>query len=114
MRLFSKKTKNDFTEKMKKNAHLSTILVGWQNGLHIRKERPIFDLGLSWFVFVTLETSCINNISKKPLGRWNDYLTVSKIAIYSIPTCFADFDGFMSFFSKFQKYKSRKISMQYF
>ena len=51
-----------FYEKMKKKAHLSSVLLGWQNGLHIRKERPIFDLGLSWFVFVTLETSCINKI----------------------------------------------------
>eukprot|EP00493_Phyllostaurus_siculus_P021013 UN21338 len=49
-----------FFRKNEKKAHLSSILVGWQNGLHIRKERPIFDLGLSWFVFVTLETSCIN------------------------------------------------------
>ena len=70
MRLFSKNF--GFYDKMKKKAHLSLILLGWQNGLHIRKERPIFDLGLSWFVFVTLETSCIKNISKKPLGRWND------------------------------------------
>ena len=61
-----------FLRKNEKKAHLSSVLLGWQNGLHIRKERPIFDLGLSWFVFVTFETNCINNISKEPLGRWND------------------------------------------
>ena len=61
-----------FPRKNEKKAHLSSVLVGWQNGLHIRKERPIFDLGLSWFVFVTLETSCINKWLKKPLGRWNE------------------------------------------
>ena len=60
-----------FLRQNEKKAHLSSILLGWQNGLHIRKELPIFDLGLSWFVCVTLETSCINNISKEPLGRWN-------------------------------------------
>ena len=63
--------KNLIFPKKWKKAHLSTVLVGWQNGLHIRKARPIFDLGLSWFIFVTLETSCTNNISKKPLERWN-------------------------------------------
>ena len=63
-----------FLRKNEKKAHLSSVLLGWQNGLHIRKERPIFDLGLSWCVFVTLETSCINNISKEPLGRWNESL----------------------------------------
>ena len=71
MRLFFKKVW--FLRQNEKKAHLSSVLLGWQNGLHIRKELPIFDLGLSWFVFVTLETSCINNISKKPLGRWNGF-----------------------------------------
>ena len=63
--------KNWFVRKNEKKAHLSSVLVGLQNGLRIRKERPIFDLGLSWFAFVTLETSCINKWLNKPLGRWN-------------------------------------------
>ena len=53
-----------FTKKWKKGAFKLNFgrMTKWTS---YSKERPIFDLGLSWFVFVTLETSCINNISKK-------------------------------------------------
>ena len=51
-----------------KKAHLRPVLVGSKNGLDIRKERPIFDLGLICFVLVTLETDCRAILPKEPLG----------------------------------------------
>ena len=59
-----------------KKAHLRPVLVGSKNRLDIRKERPIFDLELTWFVLVTLETDCRAILLKKPLGPWdgNDVL----------------------------------------
>ena len=51
-----------------KKARLSALFVGSIFRLHIRKERPILHMWLTWFVFITLKTTSIKKKPKEPLS----------------------------------------------
>ena len=61
-----------FSEKKWKKCAFNLGFGRMSNGLHIWKERPIFNLELSWFIFATLQTSCKNKWPNEPHGRWNE------------------------------------------
>ena len=60
-----KNRKSIFFIKIKKLARLSSVCIRCQNGPRNRRERPIFDLGLSWFALITLKTASGDSFTKK-------------------------------------------------
>ena len=60
-----KKGKIPFFHQNQKLARLSSVCIRCQNGPRNRRERPIFDLGLSWFALITLKTASGDSFTKK-------------------------------------------------
>ncbi len=60
-----KKGKIPFFHQNLKLARLSSVCIRCQNGPRNRRERPIFDLRLSWFALITLKTASRDSFTKK-------------------------------------------------
>ena len=60
-----------FWNQIQKLARFSSLWVGWSFWHYHCKERPIFDLGLAWFAFITRKTtSTEKKPKKKTFSRW--------------------------------------------
>ena len=64
--------KFNFWIQIQKLARFSSLRVGWSFWHYHCKERPIFDLGLAWFAFITRKTTSTEKKPKKPFWRWDD------------------------------------------
>ena len=54
-----------FWNQIQKMARFSSLWVGWSFWHYHCKERPIFDLGLAWFAFITRKTTSTEKKPKK-------------------------------------------------
>ena len=61
-----------FWNQIQKMARFSSLWVGWSFWHYHCKERPIFDLGLAWFAFITRKTTSTEKKPKKNILalRW--------------------------------------------
>ena len=61
-----------FWNQIQKLARFSSLWVGWSFWHYHCKERPIFDLGLAWFAFITRKTTSTEKKPKKTFWRWDE------------------------------------------
>ena len=61
-----------FWNQIQKLARFSSLWVGWSFWHYHCKERPIFDLGLAWFAFITRKTTSTKEKTEKTILalRW--------------------------------------------
>ena len=64
--------KFNFWIQIQKLARFSSLRVGWSFWHYHCKERPIFDLGLAWFAFITRKTTSTEKKPKKTFWRWDE------------------------------------------
>jgi len=75
-----------FWNQIQKLARFSSLWVGWSFWHYHCKERPIFDLGLAWFAFITRETTSTKKKPKKPFWRWDAYSLLNERVLQHLLT----------------------------